>query len=486
MRIDRASDRPMADQIYVAVCAQIECGRLSEGSRLPSSRGLSKALGVARSTVSAAFDRLLADGLVESHVGSGTYVARTSVRGEENHSRADSLRAIHAPLPGRATSAQGNVVPPFTLGPSLEYFPFEIWQSLAAEQVRSMRWFASNGDPAGYEPLRVALAEFTRQHRGIRCSPSQIIITMGATQALDMIVRTVGKAGDVALIEDPSDPRMRHTFANSRIGTLSMMVDEQGADIATVDASALPADGAKIILLTPVRQYPLGAPLSAAREQAITDRAARWRSWIVEMDATFTMRPARNPIMAAGEVNDNRVIYHTSLSWVMFRSLRMGYIVAPDDLVPALLATRQFMDVHPPMLEQAILAEFVARGHMSRYVAKMQAVNEDRQRSLINAWPGNVASGVRLLTTSGGLSNVVMLPDGVDDEAIVRAALTVRMAPIAISSWYASNDQRGLLLGFASRDGATTARAVEQLAVLIAGEVKRRPNRFDAASRLIA
>ena len=210
-----------------------------------------------------------------------------------------------------------------------------------------MRQFSTAGDPAGYEKLRVAIAEFSRRTRGIHCTPSQVVVTMGATQALDLIARTVAQAGDVALIEEPSDPRVRGTFANARLKTVPMPVDQHGAHLAGVNPAALPPRGPQVIYVTPVRQYPLGVSLASEREEALVRAADTSGGWLVELEGTLSVKPPRRPIVAGRDINARRVIYHASLSWVLFRSLRIGYIIAPDDLVPALVATRQFMDAHP-------------------------------------------------------------------------------------------------------------------------------------------
>jgi DNA-binding transcriptional regulator YhcF (GntR family) len=294
LRIDKASDQPLAEQIYGAIHEQIVHGRLRSGYRLPSTRALSLALGISRSTVAVAFERLIADGFVEGHVGSGTYVSRRAI---VNSLRAERARGAaqrgHEPMRHTEETA-----PAFALGPTIEYFPFDVWQSLAAEQVRSMRRFSSTGDPAGYQPLRIAIADFSRRQRGIVCSPSQVIVTMGATQALDLVARTVAKPGDAALIEDPSDPRVWQTFANARVKPIAVPVDDEGANVDAVDPAAWLEESPRVLSLTPVRQYPLGVSLSPTREKLLLRRMSQWNAWTVELDGTFTVRPPRDPIIA--------------------------------------------------------------------------------------------------------------------------------------------------------------------------------------------
>lgn len=461
LRIEKDAPEPLIDQVFEKIQAQILRGTLRRGRRLPSTRAISEVLGISRGTVAAAFERLMANGLLEGRVGSGTYVAASA----------------SAPRPGHVSAKQWQAeieLPPFTLGPTLDFFPFGIWQDIAAEQLRNMRRLSAPGDPAGYQPLRAAIADFSRRVRGIACSPAQVIITMGATQALDLVVRSVTCPGDVVVIEDPSDPRVWSTIANARATPFAIPVDEGGLSIHALDNAKLPPGGLRLVSMTAVRQYPLGMALSADRQAQLLHRLESTGSWLVELEGTMSLAPPRDPLIANRDINAGRLIYHASLSWVLFRALRMGYVIAPESLVPALLATRRFMDVHPAVLEQAILAEFIARGHMETYLERMQAINAERHTHLCACWQEQAVAGATLSSHAGGLGQAILLPDHVDDETLAAAARQRGLAPVALSSWYGTAQQRGLLLGFAAHPPARTAEAIATLAPLVTTALNQR------------
>jgi GntR family transcriptional regulator / MocR family aminotransferase len=454
-QLDRDASLPLAEQIARSIETRILSGAYKPGQRLPSTRQLSQELGVSRSTVSDAFDMLMAEGLIIGVTGSGTFV--NSVRYLEQRRS----------LPGRVTpmaelpAAPRAVVNALAWGPTLDYFPFDVWQRIGTEQAARVRELMSEGDPAGFAPLREQIAAYLKRRRGLVCHPDQIIITSGMTQGLDLVARTLLRTGDVALMEDPAELRIRTTLTLAGAAVVPLPVDDEGLRID------MASERFRLVHLSPVRQFPSGSMLSGAREHHIRQRAEANDAYVVEMDNTALLPEPRPPIFA-DEASRDRTIYLSTWSWTMFRSLRIGYIVAQPEMIDRLVATRAAMDFRPPLIEQYMLEQFMREGHLDRYIDRMRAVLTVRQQSLIGSWPGDdMPASVQLSPEPGGLGHMLTLPDGTDVERLLRQAAARGLEPRNISPWFADPTRRALLLGFAYAGEFTTIKGMRDLADIL-------------------
>ncbi|SFB43585.1 GntR family transcriptional regulator / MocR family aminotransferase [Rhizobium sp. NFR07] len=453
-QLDRDASLPLAEQIARSIETRILSGAYKPGQRLPSTRQLSQELGVSRSTVSDAFDMLMAEGLIIGVTGSGTFV--NSVRYLEQR------RA----LPGRVTpiaelpAAPRAVVNALAWGPTLDYFPFDVWQRIGTEQAARMRELMSEGDPAGFAPLREQIAAYLKRRRALVCHPDQIIVTSGMTQGLDLVARTLLRTGDVALMEDPAELRIRTTLTLAGANVVPLPVDGEGLRIDTAP------ERFRLVHLSPVRQFPSGSMLSDARERDIQQRAEANDAYVVEMDNTALLPEPRPPIFA-DEASRDRTIYLSTWSWTMFRSLRIGYIVAQPAMIDRLVATRAAMDFRPPLIEQYMLEQFMREGHLDRYIDRMRAVLAVRRQSLVGSWPDDMPAAVQLSPEPGGLGHMLMLPDGMDVERLLRQSAARGLEPRNISPWYADPQRRALLLGFAYAGEFTTIKGMRDLADIL-------------------
>ena len=478
VEIDRRHPTPLAAQLYEGLRHAILRGQLRPGDRLPSTRLLATDFGVARNTVTGAYEQLLAEGYVESKVGSGTCVARSlpdellsasldATRAGPRHMRRRSLSRRGRMLssrPVRVLTAAGRPQP-FASGlPDLHEFPFTTWARLMARHWRRPGYnLVGYGDPAGYKPLREAIAAYLRASRAVRCETEQVVIVSGSQQALDIAARLLLDPGDAALLEDPGYPGARVALSAAGASLLRLPVDGEGANIAAAPAQA---SAAQVAFVTPSHHFPLGVTMSVARRLALLEWAERTGAWILEDDYDSEYRYRGKPLPSLQGLDAaGRVVYMGSFSKTMFPSLRLGFLVLPGELVEAFRRARSVIDGHSPMTEQAVLADFISLGHFARHIRRMRTLYEERQSALVEAAQRELDGLLEVRPSDGGMHLVGWLPQDVDDVKASERASAAGVYTRPLSSCAVAKVRRGgLLLGYAALTTAQIREGVRKLA----------------------
>ncbi len=432
-----ALDTPLYQQLYTHLRAAILSGELKHGLKLPSTRALASELNVSRNTVANAYRQLMAEGYLESHAGSGTFVAR--VLPEQ---LLTTLDRKHAAIPQQAESnpphlptttrppSKSELPRPFRSDvPALDVFPYKLWSRLVVRQARRLpRTAFSYQDPAGYRPLREAIAAHVTVSRGVHCTPGQIIVVAGAQGALDLAARVLLKAGDPVWMEDPGYPGARGALLGAGAQIIPAPIDQEGL---MIEAAIARAPHARLAYLTPSHQFPLGVTLSLTRRLALLDWAKRTGAYLLEDDYDSEYRYAGRPLAALQGLDDaDRVIYIGTFSKVLFPALRIGYLILPSSLVEKFLELRRYMDTHLPILEQAVLTDFMAEGHFTRHLRRMRTLYAERRATLLEA-ARNLP--LDIYAPEAGIHCVGWLPAGTDEQAVVRqgAAHDLELTPIS-------------------------------------------------------
>ncbi|HEX6478109.1 MAG TPA: PLP-dependent aminotransferase family protein, partial [Ktedonobacteraceae bacterium] len=349
IRLDVTLPMPLYKQLYERLRGAILTGQLERGVRLPSTRSLASELGVARMTTALAYQQLLLEGYLESRVGQGTVVARslpaTLFNGQKESKREKRtdegqtspihiakslglLKDISWP-----TRPEGQTGGTFSGGePGLDLFPYEVWARLIARRARqSLREFAHYQPPAGYYPLREAIAAHIGVTRGVRCTPEHIIMTAGSQGALDLAVRTLLNPGEAAWLENPGYFGARGALLVAGARLVPVPVDEQGL-VVEIGRERCPE--ARLVSTTPSHQFPTGVTMSLSRRMLLLDWARQAGAWILEDDYDSEYRFRGRPLEALqGLDHDGRVLYIGTFSKVLFPALRLGYLVAPTELI---------------------------------------------------------------------------------------------------------------------------------------------------------
>jgi GntR family transcriptional regulator/MocR family aminotransferase len=492
---------PMHRQIYEKMRQAILSGELAAKSRVPASRTLAAQLGVSRMTVVNAYDQLFAEGYLEGKIGAGTFVA-----GElpEDLLQAPKLRTVKSAAFSRELnlSRQGNQMVrglgdllrehsmnkfvPFQNGLSaIDSFPFDTWARIAARWNRHTppTTFVEGG-LAGFYPLREAIAAHLKSARGVNCVPEQVIITTGAQQAIALISAVFLEPNEEVWMEDPGYTSARSLFALSGAKLIPVPVDEEGLNIkAAFEQSKNP----KLIYVTPSHQYPLGDTMSLTRRLSLIETARATGAWIIEDDYDSEYRYAGRPLASLQGLDKNgRVLYVGTFSKTIFPSLKLGCLVVPPDLVDVFTAARMLCGAHSPLIEQAILSEFIAEGHFARHVRRMRALYEERQQILIDEVKRKLEGLLEMKADAAGMHLVGWLPDNFDDREASQKAAAENISLMPISDYCINSyPRKGLVFGYAAFDEKQIKDGIAKIAEILT-EMAQNQSHFRQTNSLVA
>lgn len=479
--LDGESQTPLYRQLYESLRRAILTGLLAPGTRLQSSREMAEELNVSRNTVVNAYEQLLAEGYLEGQVGSGTYVSRALPEDLLNV-KAITRSCTRVGANGLGLSDRGKIfaafapsvprapekVRPFQTGvPALDSFPFDTWSKLVARHWRRPdKSLLGYGEPQGHAPLRRAIASYLGLSRAVRCTPEQVIIVDGAQMAFDLIARVLLDPGDAAWMEEPGYPGARAALTAAGARLVHVPVDAEGLDVA---AGAALEPAVRLIYVTPSHQFPLGMTMSLPRRLALLDWAGRAGAWVVEDDFDSEYRYEGRPLASLqGLDNDGRVVYVGTFSKFLFPSLRLGYIVAPPNLVDAFVAARATSGRHSPSVEQAVLTDFIEEGHFGRHIRRMRTLYRERQLALVEALRREAGDLLEVEPSDAGIQLVAWLPEGLEDGDVAREAAALGVESRPMSAFYAGEPGRaGLELGYAAFDEGELRRGAAKLSAAV-------------------
>lgn len=474
-RLDRDGGEPLVRQIYGQVRTAVLAGTLRAGTKLPSSRAMATRLGVARASVVAAYEQLLAEGYAEGRKGSGTFIAADLASLSVRRRAAPPIKPRPTPAPARAfpeferAAAQPDARP-FNTGRTLvDARTMETWRKLTQRAVRS---FGANDlgytDPAGLIELRRSLCDYLRAARGVRCEPEQIVVTAGTQQALDIAIRVLLVPGDEVWVEDPGYPLTHAQLLLANARPRPIPVDAQGLVVA---AGRRTAPKARAVFVTPSHQFPTGVALSMARRLELLAWARASGAFIVEDDYTSEFRYSGPPLASLQGLDDaERVIYVGTLNKALFPGLRIGYAVVPERLLPSFVSARYLMDRQPPTLHQAVVAEFMQEGHFAAHIRRMRQLYREQRDALAETLQRRADGALTVDVPDQGMHLVAYLEGRRSDVAVEAAAQRTGIVVRAISRFYrAATPRPGLMLGFSGFPRPLIVPAAARLAAVVTG-----------------
>jgi len=464
---------PLYRWLYEELRAAILAGHLRPGTRLPATRDLAEQYGISRPTIVAAFEQLHSEGYVEGRVGSGTYVSqtlpdqflqapKTATRPKQRRRRIALSAYAHRLEPLRR--ADSKRVRAFRANlPALDEFPTALWAQIAARRLRHVTaGLLAGGEARGYRPLREAVAEYLNTSRGVKCSADQVLIISGVQEALNRAAHVLLDPGEPVWMEEPGYPGAAAAFRAVGAEICWVPVDAEGLNL---EAGIQRWPRARMVYVTPGHQFPLGVTMSLRRRLSLLEWARRARTIIFEDDYDSEYRYSGRPIPALqGLDKASVVIFAGSFSLVLFPSLRLGYVVVPEDLVDTFAAAASVSTHHPPLLDQVILCDFIREGHFARHVRRMRQLYADRLGILIEAAGQRLGDMLELRNVEAGLRTVGWLKRGISAEQVTKAVAERDVEVVPLSRYSSGKAHRnGLALGFAAMNERELRRGVEEL-----------------------
>ncbi len=353
---------------------------------------------------------------------------------------------------------------PFQLGvPALDAFPLKLWSRLAARRARGLSTGALvYQEPAGYPALRQAIATYARIGRGIECTADNVFVTPGFQGALGLIVHALAVRGDTAWVEDPGYPLARQALAFAGLRVAPIGVDGDGIE---ANSGLRQAPDARLAVVTPANQMPLGVSLSLPRRLALLAWAAEREGWVIEDDYDGEYRYVGRPLPALKSLDvAGRVLYAGTFSKVLFPGLRLGYVVVPDAVVDRFSRACQLLQPIGNVVIQGTIADFIDEGHFARHIRRMRGLYRERLAALRTALSDTFGDELRVEERFGGMHIVARLAPDRDDREVARHAAAHGLAPGALSTFAVGRSTPpALVLGFSNLPAEQAAECVRRL-----------------------
>lgn len=475
VHLSLAGKGDLSERIYRQLVEAIVDGRLRNGQRLPPTRELARQLQVARNTVSIAYERLAAEGFTASRVGSGTYVTTPSLR-QSRIRQAPSGAGIDVQPFWRSRRP---ITQPFTqelrynFGPGVadeSRFPWEIWKRIVTGvfQDRAMEGF-EYASPAGYFPLRRAIARHVGIARSVHAGAEDVIVTNGSQHALDLIARVLIGPGMAVAVENPGYFPVHQLLASHGARVVGIPVDDEGMVVSEIP------DDVRLVYATPSHQFPLGMPMSLRRRSQLLNWADDHNAVIIEDDYDSEFRfdeRSLDPLQSLDR--SGRVIYVGTFSKTLMPSLRLGFMVPPKSLTMPILAARQLSDWHSELSVQMSLTEFLDQGHFARHLRKNHRVYAERHQVMSEALEEHLSPWFSILTSMAGLHLCAVLRAGTTAhiERITDRAMEQGILLRPLDYCYLDTPvQSGFVIGFGNIETENIEPGIVELADLTATEL---------------
>jgi GntR family transcriptional regulator/MocR family aminotransferase len=444
---------------------------------MPSPRLIASEFGCSRHTVSTSYDFLIAEGILVSRHGVGTFVSEVpSLLLEAPQSGDVEDGRSHALALSRfATSLEDGGIgrdeedPLQTFGiPDVDTFPWTQWAKIYSgiwSQPRppQLRTFSAQGDLR----LREAICQLAHRTRGIKATPDQVLITTGTTQSLDLLLRALLNPGASVWIEDPGRPKAAALIHALGMTAIPVPVDDAGIQVETAQEAFR---GAGAALVTASHHYPTGATLSLERRIALLSWANQTGGWVFEDDYDGEIIADGRPMLPIYSLGcSDRVIYMGTFSKSISPQLRLGYLICRSDLVQALVKLRYYIDYFPPVSLQPVLAQFIEAGHLEAHIRRMRRIYRERQTIFSAEVARHGSNEFALTPTAPALFQTLKFRDlsaDVDDRLLAQQARISAIPAYALSAFFfRASSQPGVIVGTGRLRVPAISEKVKQLVI---------------------
>jgi len=455
-------DQPIYVFIYQQIKADILKGLIRTGTKLPSKRVLADHLKISLITVENAYAQLVLEGYVETVEKKGYYVSRLSAMPAVIGSGDNS------PPQGAAAA---------TLSPDIDFssnnicsgkFPFSVWARLLREVLseKDARLLEAAPFNGAYE-LRLAIADYLRQFRGMQISPEQVIIGAGTEYLYSLIIQLLGRHSIYA-IENPGYSKIAKVYTSNDVAYRSINLDDHGLSV-----TGLWASDANIVHISPSHHYPTGIVMPVGRRQEILKWASeREDRFIIEDDYDSEFRFAGRPVPTLQSIDSNqKVIYLNTFSKSIAPSIRISYMILPPPLLSRFRIGLGFYACTVSSFEQLTLAKFIAKGYFERHLNRMRNYYRKLRDQVINTIV-NSAHGkkIKILEEDSGLHFLLKVSTRSSDRELVEKARLGGIRISCLSEYYREenqDDSRTIMINYSGLDYNLAAEAIRQLLEII-------------------
>ena len=461
--------------LYDSLRKSIISGEYQAGEKLPSSRELSKTLGISRNIVVNCYEQLNAEGYIETRFGSGSYVAENAIQQLTPESkklkREPTLTDVAKSSLAHWRTYDLHKDLSTNVDINFQYGPVNISDELLLDINRIARKCRASINsnyqpPQGLQRLREIIARYAQQNRGCRCRAENIVITNGAQQALDLIARMLLKKNDEVLIEDPAYRGATQVFTNAGAKLIRSEVDENGLNPDNFIKQK--AENARLIYTTPSHQFPTGGVLSLPRRLHLLEWANDHNAFIIEDDYDSEFRYQGPPIESIQGLDEyDQTIYIGTFSKVLSPVMRLGYVILPDSLIEAFTALKWCADRHSPLLNQMILAEFMDSPLFAKHLKRSRKTYSKRHDVLINALDKHFGDEVTVQGTNAGIHLLAWMNklDASQESELLAHADSMSLGLYTPTSLFEKTPKKlGLLMGYGNLSCEKIEKGVERLA----------------------
>ena len=408
--------KPLYSQLYQQIRNHILSGVLKPGTKLSSSRHLSKELCVSRNTVDMAYQQLVSEGYLVGKSRSGYYI--------------EALDNINIPVFMETKAKEEAILSEPLTAPkyNLQYgkletaiFPFRKWRQLTNKCLRDDKEQIMNyGQVQGEPGLITAISEFLREYRGVECTANQIVIGPGTQYCLTLACQLIQPSTTTIAIENPGFWAARSIFSNMGLRVIPIPVKKHGLQV-----KQLRMTDAKAVYVTPSHQFPTGNIMSITRRLELVEWAYKSDAIIIEDDYSCHLRYNVRPIQALQALAPDQVVYIGSFSKILSPSMRVAYMVLPQKLVDHFLLTAEHFPCSVPFLIQKPLELFLKEGEWGSHLRKITRHMKKKRDILIQALKDEFGDAVSISGENAGLHLLVQVKSPLPEQELVMRALQI-------------------------------------------------------------
>lgn len=440
LSIDKRSEEPVYEQIRRQIVELVQSGLLEAGTRIPSVRQLALSLGISKNTAALAYEELAAQHVIETRRGSGTFICdRPDVVMGVDLSRRQEMVAELGDFPPMRwepyffrteffrmplSKRSGEMIRFTQAYPDPALFPFDRIKQVATNMLwYPKEFFFDIGNPQGYQPL-VEHLEKEMALAGVPMAEGEndIILTGGFQRAVSLLLDFILQPGQKVAIESPSYSNLLNLLIAKRIEFVPVPVDGHGMDTEYL-AGVLARGEARAIITTPTFHNPTGVTMSQERREHLLRLSMQYRIPVIEDDWGRLLRYEGSDVPPLKELDRGGYVIHTgSFSKCFLPGLRIGWITCPAAISLPLVRAKSGADCSDSYFLQALLHDFIQKGHFDRHIRKLRKEYKLRRDVMCRVLSERLPEPCRFRVPQGGLSVWVELPDGMSSLSLLTLA----------------------------------------------------------------